>query len=186
MRRSRNASTPAAASRLDPGLAEHDHRRGIAGHGRSEPPVGDLQGPFGQPAPRTGPEPVILGSFIAAAYTGGSVADFGDQLDLHRRVQRQLGHADRAAGVLAVLAEHLDEQLAGAVDHLGLAAEAGRAGYEADDLDDPAVPSRPQATDAAAASALSAQVRAIPAASSVLTSAPTCRCRPAFPSTTGA
>ena len=65
-------------------------------------------------------------------------ADFGDQLNFHRCVQRQLGHPDRAAGMPAGLAEHLEEQLAGPVDDLRLAVETRCAGHEPGDLDDAA------------------------------------------------
>src|SRR5579875_1299706 len=64
-------------------------------------------------------------------------ADFGDQFDLHRGTQRQFGHADRAAGVPAGVPQDREEQFTGAVDHSGLAGEAGGAGDEAGNLDDP-------------------------------------------------
>ena len=63
--------------------------------------------------------------------------DLDDQLDLHRRVQRQLGHPDRGASVRARVAEHLAEQLRGPVDHARLAVESRRGCDEPDDLDHP-------------------------------------------------
>src|SRR5660398_186276 len=46
-----------------------------------------------------------------------------DQLDLHRRVQRQDGDADGTAGVHPGLPEHLPQELARAVDHHRLPGE---------------------------------------------------------------
>ena len=43
--------------------------------------------------------------------------------------------SDRGAGVLAGIAEHIDHQVGGAVDDLGLVGEARRAGDEAGQLD---------------------------------------------------
>src|SRR6266566_1148845 len=119
-------------------LAEKDHGRGVPRDGRRQSAVRDLTSPLDELARHHRARSRHPGLVHRCCLTGGSVADFGDQLDFHRRVKRQLGHADRAAGVLAVLAEHLDEQLARPVDHLRLAAEAGRAGHEAGHLDDPA------------------------------------------------
>src|SRR6266478_2009804 len=54
---------------------------------------------------------------------GGGVwasRDLYDQLDLDRRVEGQHCRADRAAGVPARLAEHLKQQLTGAVHDLRL------------------------------------------------------------------
>src|SRR3954454_1204315 len=62
---------------------------------------------------------------------------FDDDFDLDGGAQRQLGDADRAAGVLARFAEDLAEQLGGPVDHAGLAGEALGAGHEAGQLHDP-------------------------------------------------
>src|SRR5262249_60113178 len=68
------------------------------------------------------------GSRMAARRpAGGSVTDRYDQLDLHRRVERQHRGADGAAGVTAGFAEHFEQQLAGPVDDLRLAGEAGLA-----------------------------------------------------------
>ena len=47
-----------------------------------------------------------------ATRTTRSVSDLGDDLDLDRRAQRQLGDADRAAGVPALLAQHVAEEVA--------------------------------------------------------------------------
>src|SRR5487761_590354 len=67
---------------------------------------------------------------------GSAVADLGDQLDLHRGVQRQHRDADRAPGMPSGLAEHSEQQFACTVKDLGLPAETGRACHEASDLDD--------------------------------------------------
>src|SRR6516165_6521639 len=59
---------------------------------------------------------------------GGGVSDsrdLYDQLDLHRRVERQDRGADRAAGVPASLAEHFEQKFAGPVDDLRLTGEPG-------------------------------------------------------------
>src|SRR5690606_34193708 len=69
---------------------------------------------------------------------GKGSADLDDHLHFDRDVQRQGGDPDRAAGVHAGLAEHLADQLAGAVDHLRLAGERRVAGDEPDELDHPA------------------------------------------------
>ena len=50
--------------------------------------------------------------------------DRREQLDLDGDVERQLGESDRGAGVPAGIAEHLDEEVGAAVDHLGGAVEA--------------------------------------------------------------
>src|SRR6266545_1560028 len=63
-----------------------------------------------------------------------------DRLDLDGNAEGQGGDADGGAGVAAGLAEHLAEQLAGAVDHLGVVGEAGLGGDEAGDLDHAADP----------------------------------------------
>src|SRR5947199_5234015 len=55
-------------------------------------------------------------------------ADLDDDLDLDRRVEREYGDTDGAAGVPAGVAEHLAEQLRGAVHDTGLAEEPRRAG----------------------------------------------------------
>src|SRR6516225_10742902 len=71
------------------------------------------------------------GSRMAARRpAGGSVTDRYDQLDLHRRVERQHRGADGAAGVPADLAENLEQEFAGPVDDLRLGGEAGVAGHE--------------------------------------------------------
>ena len=64
-------------------------------------------------------------------------AHLDDQLDLHRRVQRQRRHPDRGPGMRSGLAEHLAEQVRRAVDDGRLAGEVGAAGHVADDLDHP-------------------------------------------------
>src|ERR1700691_6616550 len=64
------------------------------------------------------------------------IPDLCDQLDLDGGVEREERHPDRASRVPARLAEHLDQQLAGAVDHLGLLSEGHTAGHEAGHLDD--------------------------------------------------
>src|SRR5262249_5429273 len=58
------------------------------------------------------------GGVWASRGRGGGVSasrDLYDQLDLHRRVERQDRGADRAAGVPAGLAEHFEQELAGPV-----------------------------------------------------------------------
>jgi len=62
--------------------------------------------------------------------------DFGDQLDLHAGAQRNLRHAERAAGVLAGVAEDLDEQFRGAVGHQVLLRVLQRRIHQAHHLDD--------------------------------------------------
>src|SRR5262249_9917190 len=47
----------------------------------------------------------------------------------------QGAHADRRARVLAALAEHLDEEVGAAVDHLGLVLEVGHGVHHAEHLD---------------------------------------------------
>src|SRR5690349_14101150 len=72
--------------------------------------------------------------------TSASVArsgDLNDHFDLDRHTERQLEDTDRAAGVLAGLPEDVDQELAGPVDHTGLAGETFGRGDEADHLDDP-------------------------------------------------
>src|ERR1700722_2281338 len=70
---------------------------------------------------------VLAGSVLAGSVLAGSVtrplSHLGDQLDLDRSVQWENGHPDRAAGVAARLTEHLQEQLACAVDDLRLMGE---------------------------------------------------------------
>ena len=67
--------------------------------------------------------------------------DLEDRLDLDGRPARQRGHADGAADADArVLAEHVGQQFAAAVDHGRLAFELRRAGDQAEDFhhaDDP-------------------------------------------------
>src|SRR5437879_10949236 len=62
----------------------------------------------------------------------GSAADLDDRLDLDRDAVRQGSHADGGARVLALVAEHLDEQVRAAVDHLGLVGEIRRAVHHAE------------------------------------------------------
>src|SRR6267378_4704865 len=64
----------------------------------------------------------------------GSAADLDDRLDLDRDAVGQRSHADGRAGVLALVAEHLDEQVRAAVDHLGLVGELRRAVHHAEQL----------------------------------------------------
>ena len=52
--------------------------------------------------------------------------DGDDAFDLDRHAVRKRAHADRRAGVPSGVAEHLDEQVGAAVDHLGLVLEVGR------------------------------------------------------------
>src|ERR1700689_4773245 len=120
----------------------------------------------------------------AAGSPGGSVADLGDQLHFHRRVQRQLRHADRAASMPAFLAEHLHQQLAPFTPS-GWPLNPGALATKPVTLTIRRIRSSPPAAAAAAAIAFSAQVRASPAASAALTSAPTLPVAASFPSTTG-
>ena len=53
--------------------------------------------------------------------------DMEDAVDLDGGPERQVRKADRRASVAAGIAEHLDHQVAGAIHHLGLLAEAGQA-----------------------------------------------------------
>src|SRR5439155_667188 len=64
----------------------------------------------------------------------GSTADLDDALDLHRDGVGQRSHAHGGARVLALVAEHLDEQVRAAVDDLRLVAELGRAVHHAEQL----------------------------------------------------
>src|SRR3989441_7809735 len=64
----------------------------------------------------------------------GGAADLDDRLDLHRDRVGQRSHAYGGAGVLALVAEHLDEQVRAAVDDLRLVAELGRAVHHAEQL----------------------------------------------------
>src|SRR5690606_39442672 len=93
--------------------------------GSAPPPAGILDGSLTWAPPR--------GRWDALATV--ALLDLDDHLDLDRGVQRQHGHAHRAAGVPARLAEHLAEQLTGPVDDLRLAGEGGGAGHEPHDLD---------------------------------------------------
>src|SRR2546425_11618555 len=64
----------------------------------------------------------------------GGAADLDDRLDLDRDAVGQRSHAYGGAGVLALVAEHLDEQVRAAVDHLRLVGELGRAVHHAEQL----------------------------------------------------
>ena len=85
-----------------------------------------------------------------------SSADLDDELDLDRRIERQDGYADRAAGVLAGVAEGRTEQLARAVGDARLTGEVGSARDEDRGLDDADHLSRSSTCDFTAAIALSA------------------------------
>ena len=67
---------------------------------------------------------------------GQAQRDFGDQLDLDAGAQRDLRHAERAARMRALVAEHLGQQLGAAVGHQMLLGEVGRAVDQAHHLDD--------------------------------------------------
>src|ERR1700674_2350406 len=69
-----------------------------------------------------------------AEFWRAASGDFEDRLDLDRCAEWQLSHPDRAAGVLAALAEYLAEQVGRAVDHRRLFGEVGRAVDEAGEL----------------------------------------------------
>ena len=66
----------------------------------------------------------------------GSVADFDYGVNLDAGVHGQGGGADGKAGVLAVVAENFDDDIAGAVDDLGLVGEFRRAIDEAAEFDE--------------------------------------------------
>jgi hypothetical protein len=87
----------------------------------------------------------LLGSLLNSGHRSGGAGlespllelHLDDELDLDGRVARQRSHADRRPRMLAGCAEHLAEQLAGAVHHRWLVDVAGGAGHEADHLDHP-------------------------------------------------
>ncbi len=54
--------------------------------------------------------------------------DLHDGVDLDGGVERQRGHADGGAGMLAGIAQHVDEQVGGAVDDEVLFDKVGRRG----------------------------------------------------------
>src|SRR3954471_13472394 len=57
------------------------------------------------------------------------------ELDLNDGVPRQLGHADRGAGMAPLIAEHLDEEIGSGVENLRLIVEARSRGDVAADLE---------------------------------------------------
>ena len=62
--------------------------------------------------------------------------DFGDQFDFHAGTQRDLRHAEGAAGVRALVAKHLAQQFAGAVGHQMMFGEVGAGVDQRHELDD--------------------------------------------------
>ena len=64
------------------------------------------------------------------------LTDLRNHLDLHTRPHRNLRHTEGAAGVGALVAEYLTNQLAGAVGHQMLLGESGRGVDQAHQLDD--------------------------------------------------
>ena len=80
-----------AVQRHQPGVVAQQHRRGL-GHRAQQPVRGMLEVTRPPPDRRS--------------------RDLDDELDLHRRVERQFGHPDRGPGVRACLAEHLAEEFA--------------------------------------------------------------------------
>src|SRR6185295_10637552 len=79
---------------------------------------------------------------LSAMATAGARAapawlvDFRDCLDLDGNIDRQRAGANRRAGVFALVAEHLDHDVRGAVHDLGVVGELGDAIDEADELYD--------------------------------------------------
>ena len=62
---------------------------------------------------------------------GASAFDLDDALDLDRGAERQRGHADGGAGVPALVAEHPDDEVGGAVGDEVMLGEFRRRGDEA-------------------------------------------------------
>ena len=62
--------------------------------------------------------------------------DLKDALDLDRNVERQLGHTYSGAGVDTCVTEHIEHELAAAVDHRWRLIEPGRAIDHSEDLHD--------------------------------------------------
>ena len=73
---------------------------------------------------------------VPSGQGGRSLTDLEQPFDLDRRVARQRRHADRAAGMAAGIAKHLDRKIGRAVHHRGMLGEAGRAGDEAAEAHD--------------------------------------------------
>src|ERR1700733_12658975 len=84
---------------------------------------------------RAGGSRSTVGSIPGVGRTDLGHADLCDQSPLDGRVERENGHAHRAAGGPPRLTEHFEQQLAGTVYDLRLLGEAGRAGNEAGHLD---------------------------------------------------
>src|SRR5262245_47278384 len=74
-------------------------------------------------------------SGMTAEVTGASQLDRKDRLDLDRDLAGQRAHADGGAGMAPGIAEHFDEQVGAAVDHLGLVGELGHGVDHAEQLD---------------------------------------------------
>ena len=83
---------------------------------------------------RPADEPVKIA--LSRGVTRIGLFDLGDRLDLDGDIDRQRSRADRRARMPALVAEDLDQQVGGAIDHLGMVGEVGHAIDEADKLDD--------------------------------------------------
>src|SRR5882762_8051093 len=81
--------------------------------------------------PPTASPTLLFGGFFRP---WGGAADLDDALDLDRDAVGQGSHAYGGARVLALIAEHFDEQVRAAVDDLGLVGELGRAVHHAEQL----------------------------------------------------
>src|SRR5262249_47255027 len=87
--------------------------------------------------PTTGPPAPRSGSRHSSGCAGAaSLAHRDDHLDLDGDPAGERAHADRRARVATALAEHLDEEIGTAVDHLRMVLELGGRIDHAEHLDD--------------------------------------------------
>ena len=120
---------PDAVAQQRPRQERRDGACAPGGQPLAQPP----QQPVGQP-PGQPDQQLVAGCCADGRTRDVAHAQLHHELDLDRRPQRQLGHADRRPRVPPRLAEHLGEQVRRAVEHSGLAGEPGRGRHEADHL----------------------------------------------------